>query len=242
MNLPRVRFTVRRMMVAVAGVAVTLVAYRLSHSPPALVAADWYLLGQASVNAGKLTEGEERFRNALALDPRLYQAHQAIAVVAFRRGAFSQEYDHMTAAIDSLESSGPLYNRRALALLYKSRAAAAYRLAGGLTAGSAPTGSPPVRLWCGRAVKDLDTARGLTPAGDTEIRYQIGYVAVTVELSWGDAEARAGDDAAASAHYHSARRELDEISSLRPGDSLIENLRTEVERRPSATGIGTAEL
>jgi len=232
MRLPGVRFTVRRTMVAVAGVAVTLVAFRVSPSPPALVAADWYRLGKAEVDAGNLTAAGERFRYALALEPGFYQAHQAMAVVAFRRGAFWQEYDHMTAAIEALESHPPPHDLRALALLYKSRAAAAYRVAGGLTVGSPATGSPEVRRWYGCAVRDLDIARGLAPATDTDVRFQLGYVAVTVELGWGDAEARAGDKGAASAHYRWARRDLAEIRSLRPGDSLSEDLRAEVERRP----------
>ena len=235
MRVPSVQFSVRGMAVTVAVVAVTLVALQMFWPRTALVARDWCVLGLQALNAGNLTEARERFRNALALEPGNASARQGLAVVAFRSDDFLEEYNHTTGAIESLEQSPPSSAPRNLALLYKSRAAAAFRVAGG-------RGASEQREWYARALKDLEVSRGLTQRSDTEVRFAIEYVAASTELSWRDAERRAGDTGAALAHHQRARRALDEARSMKPGDRLIKNLLAEFESRPSPHEAGNGEL
>jgi tetratricopeptide (TPR) repeat protein len=237
MRLPRVRFTVQWMAVAVAAVAVALVAVQMLRSPPPPDARDWYAMGQVAFNAGKLPEARERFRRALELDPGAHQVYQGLAAVAGRSGDEQGEYDLTTRAIDVVQRDQPPGAGSYLARYYKGRAAAAVRRAGRLMGSSGRAPDPRVGRWYAAALRDVTAARGYAGEDDPRLCFAIEYVAASAALGLGDVADRGGDASGARAHYNEAERFLNVARPSGPERDLLVRLLAEVQSRSTSPAV-----
>ena len=204
-----------RAQVALWRDSVTLFEHAVRVAGPAPVSL--FALGSALAREGRLEEAAQRYREALALDPRFAEGHHNLGVLLARRGELAAAVDHYRRALEIAPRAPEVHVQLAAALARQGDAEAALRhyrealrLAPGLVQARVNLGLVLLQLGrAGEAAEELGRAVEQAPA----------FVPARINL--GLALARLGDLEGAALAFEEAAARAPELQPAHLNLALV---------------------